>query len=104
MITLFTSKTPVTPSALTDSFTALTDISPLISHLHKEANTLRERVAFQLSAKHAIPLMQNILKERFLSYLDWRLVLRTLGSIEKEMGVVLGVCKVRAKAVISRLV
>jgi hypothetical protein len=48
--------------------------------------------------------MRKILKERFLSYLDWRLVLRTLSSIEKEMALVLNASKVRAKAVIARLV
>lgn len=92
------------PSALTDPFIALTDISPLIAHLHKETTTLRDSVTFQLASKHAILLMQKVLKQRYLTYLDWQLVLRTLGSIENEMGHVLTVCKVRAKAVISRLV
>ena len=94
----------MTPSALTDPFTSLTDISPLISHLHQETTALRDHVTFQLFSKHAIPLMRKVLKERFLSYLDWRLVLRTLSSIEKEMKVVLNASKARAKAVIARVV
>ena len=92
------------PSALTDPFIALTDISPLIAHLHKETTTLRDSVTFQLASKHAIYLMQKVFKQRYLSCLDWQLVLRTLGSIEKEMKDVLTVCKARAKAVISRVV
>jgi hypothetical protein len=94
----------VVPSALTDPFIALTDISPLIAHIQKETTTLRDSVTFQLASKHAITLMQKVFKQRYLSCLDWQVVLRTLGSIEKEMGDVLNVCKVRAKAVIARLV
>ncbi len=101
-MTLFTSKSPVAPSALTDPFTSLTDLEPLIKHLEQKASKIKERLVFTIAKKHAIKRMEKVLEERFYSYLDWRLIMRTLSSIENEMKRILNQSKTRARAIIHK--
>jgi hypothetical protein len=51
----------VTPSALTDPFTALTDLDPLIKYLEGRTKEISDRLAFAIAKKHAVKKFDKVL-------------------------------------------